>query len=125
MSRPNWLLMAVGIFIVGTLLMCITSGRWLTNGETNIINALGNMGYKQFGDFVAPTNLITWFNAAITAISWNYPGTWLDETANGWIIFVKIPLWLCSLAVIWLLIDIGRVLIQGALSMLKGLISPS
>ena len=34
---------AVGIFIVGTLFACIASGRWLLNGEINIINALASL----------------------------------------------------------------------------------
>ncbi len=122
MNRPNWLLMGIGIFFFGTLLMCITSGRWLLNGDMNIINALASFNNVNFGTFSIINALPNWMNAIITALSWHYPGTWLDEVANGWMIFVKFPLWLCSLAVIWILIDVGRVLIQGALSGIKSLI---
>lgn len=122
MSRPHFLLLAVGIFLFGTVLMCITSGRWLLNGEINIINALASFENKSFGDFVAPNTFLAYFNAIVTAISWHYPGTWLDETANGWVIFIKMPLWLVSIGVIWALIDVGRVLVQGAASAIRSII---
>lgn len=121
--RPNWLLMGVGIFLFGTVLMAITSGRWLVNGEINIINALASFENKSVGDIVAPNALMAFFNAIITAVGWHYPGTWLDEARNGWIMFLKFPLWLTSFAVIWALIDIGRYLVQGAITAIKSILS--
>lgn len=123
MSRPQWFLLAITIFIFGTILMCVSSGRWLTNGETNIINALASFENKQFGDFVTPNFFISFFNAVITAVSWHYPGTWLDETANGWVTFIKIPLWLVSIGVIIAMIEAARILIQGAISTIKSIIA--
>ncbi len=122
MNRQNWLLMGVGIFFFGTVLMCITSGRWLVNGEVNIINALASFTNMKFGDFINLNTALNWFNAIITAVSWHYPGTWLDEAGNGWVIFIKFPLWLCSLAVIWELISVGRQLVQGAASALRSIL---
>ena len=39
---PKLLMGAAGIFIIGTVLACISSGRWLLNGEINIFNALAS-----------------------------------------------------------------------------------
>ena len=122
MGRPHLLIMAVGIFIFGTILMCITSGRWLLNGEMNIVNALASFETKQFGDFVNPNMFVQWFDALVTAIGWRYPGTWLDETANGWVVFIKIPLWLVSLGVLWALFEAGKGLVQGAASALRSIL---
>jgi len=122
MGRPNWLIMGVGIFFFGMVLMCVTSGRWILNGELNIINSLASFENKQFGDFVSPNIFITFFNAVVTALGWHYPGTWLDETANGWVTFVKFPLWLTSLAVLWMLFEAGKALVQGAASALRSIL---
>jgi hypothetical protein len=117
--RSQMIMFAVGIFVLGTVLMCITSGRWLLNDEVNIINALASFENKQFGDFVTPNFFISFFNAVITAVSWHYPGTWLDETANGWVIFIKIPLWIVSIGVIVAMVEAARLLIQGVVSTMK------
>jgi hypothetical protein len=115
-------MMCVGIFIFGTILMAITSGVWLTNGEVNIINGLATFEVKQFGDFVNPNIYRTWFDALVRALSWDYPGTWLDATLNGWVFFVKIPLYLCSLGVLWMLFEAAKGLIQGAAGVLRSIL---
>ena len=115
--RPQLLMTAVGIFIVGTLLACIASGRWLLNGETNIINALASfntMSVQAGGVWNAPKTLATYWDAIITALSWGYP--FLD---SGWAIFVKIPLWLISMGVVWGLIQVAMTIIQGLVGMVR------
>lgn len=121
--RPQLLMQAVGIFIIGTLLMCITSGRWLMNGDTNIINALASFHYTTIQSFTTVSAIDKFFNALVTALGWWYPGTWLDYTRNGWVIFILIPCWLTSVGVIWAIIEVCIQVLQGLISAARSLLS--
>ena len=115
--RPQLLMTAAGIFIVGTLLACIASGRWLLNGETDIINALASfntMSVQAGGVWNAPKTLATYWDAIITALSWNYP--YLD---SAWALFIKIPLWTISMGVVWGFIQVAMTIIQGLVGMVR------
>ena len=114
---PKLLMTAGGIFIVGTLLACLASGRWLLDGETNIINALASfntMSVQAGGIWNAPKTLSTYWNAIITALTWNYP--YLE---SGWALFIKIPLWIISLGVVWGFIQVAMTIIQGLVGMIR------
>lgn len=117
MLRPQLLMAAVGIFIVGTLLACLASGRWLLSGEINIINALASfntMTVQAGGIWNAPKTLTIYWDAVVTALSWNYP--YLE---SSWCIFIKIPLWLVSIGVVCGLIQLFVTIIQGLVSMVR------
>jgi hypothetical protein len=109
---------AVGIFILGTVLACLTSGRWVLSGEMNIINALASFEDKQVGDFVNPNTFITWYRAIRAAFSWDYP-----FLSSPWAFFIKVPLWLVSLGVLWALIELGKSLVQGAITGIKSILT--
>lgn len=118
--RPQLLMGAVGIFIVGTVLACIASGRWLLNGEMNIINALAsfnNLEIDVIGVWSIPKSISTFWSAVATSLSWNYP-----FLAYDWAVFIKIPLWLVSIGVIWGFIQVAITVIQGMVSAVKGLL---
>lgn len=116
--RPQLLMAAAAIFILGTLLACLSSGRWLLSGETDIINALASfntMSVQAGGVWNAPKTLSTYWDAVVTALSWDYP--FLE---SSWCIFVKIPLWVVSIGVIWGFIQVFVTIIQGLVSMVRG-----
>jgi len=111
---------AVGIFIFGTLFACIASGGWLLNGEVNIINALASfntMSVQAGGIWSVPKTIGTYFDAIITALSWNYP-----YLSSGWCIFIKIPLWLVSIGTVWGLIQLFITAIQGLVGAARALL---
>lgn len=115
--RPQLLMGAVGIFIIGTLLSCLASGRWLLNGEVDIINALASfntMSVQAGGVWNAPKTLSTYWDAAITALSWGYP--FLE---SAWCVFVKMILWIVSIGVIWGFIQVAMSIIQGLVGMVR------
>jgi hypothetical protein len=117
--RPHWIIGSVGIFIIGTMFACIASGRWLVNGEVNIINALASfnvVGVQE--DWGLAKSTISVFNAIVTALSWDYP--FLDDP---WAIFVKVPLWLVSIGTIWSLLEMGTAAVNGILGVIKGIVS--
>ena len=118
--RPQLLMGAVAIFIVGTLLACIASGRWLLNGEIDIVNALASfntMSVEAGGVWNAPKTLSTYWDAIITALSWNYP--FLDY---AWAFPVKIILWVISLGVVFGLIQLFVTIIQGLVGIVRSLL---
>lgn len=108
---------AFAIFLVGTLLSCLTSGRWLLNGEINIINALASfntMSVQAGGVWTAPKTLHTYWNAIYTALTWDYP-----YLAAAWAFPVKFVLWIVSIGVIWGFIQVFAVIIQGLVSVVR------
>ena len=111
---------AAGIFIVGTLLACIASGRWLLNGEINIFNAVASfntMTVQAGGGWGVAKTIATYFDAIITMLTWNYP-----FLSSGWAIFVKIPLWVISFGVVWGLIQTAISAVQGIVGTIRTLI---
>ncbi len=118
MNNANRLQMAVLIFLGGTVLSCIASGRWLLNGEINVINALASfntINIQTGGGWAVPKGLITFFSAAITALSWNYP-----FLSSPWMIFIKFPLWLVSIGVVIALVELSKTIIDGLIGVLRG-----
>ncbi len=109
--RPQILMTAFGIFIMGVVFACISSGRWLLGGEMDIINALASfniMSIQVGGAWGLPAGIVKFYSAISTAFLWDYP-----YLASGWAIFIKIPLWLVSITVIWGLIELSVNLVQG------------
>ena len=118
--RPQLLMGAVGIFIIGTLLACLASGRWLLNGEIDIVNALASfdtMSVQAGGVWNAPKTLATYWDAIITALSWNYP--FLDY---AWAFPVKMILWVISLGVVFGLISLFVQIITGLVGIVRSLL---
>lgn len=116
--RPQLLMGAVAIFILGTIIACISSGRWLLNGEIDIIRALANfntMSVQAGGVWNAPKTLGTYWDAIVTSLSWNYP-----FFESGWTVFIRIPLWVISIGVIWGLIQVFATIIQGLVGLIRG-----
>jgi len=110
---------AIGIFIIGTLLACISSGRWLLSGETNIFNALASfnvMSVESGGGWGVAKTVGDYFNGIVTALSWRYP-----FLSSGWCIFIKIPLWLVSIGTIWGLIELAISAVQGIVGTIRSL----
>ena len=110
----------VMIFMVGTVLSCLASGRWLLGGEVDIINALASfnaMSVQAGGVWNAPKTLATYWDAIITALSWGYP--WLDYP---WLFPVKMVLWGISIGVVWGLVQVFVSIIQGLVGMTRSIL---
>jgi len=115
--RPQLLMAAFAIFLIGTMLAALTSGRWLINGEISIINALASfntMSVQAGGVWNAPKTLSTYWDAIATALSWDYP--FLE---SAWAIFIKFPLWIISIGVVWGFIQVAMAIIQGLVGMVR------
>lgn len=115
--RPQLLMGAFAIFILGTVLACLCSGRWLLSGETDIINALASfntMSVQAGGVWNAPKTLGTYWDAVVTALTWNYP-----FLSSAWAIFIKIPLWIISIGVVYGFIQLFVTIIQGLVSIVR------
>jgi len=110
-----------GIFIIGTILACICSGRWLLGGEMDIINALASFNMAEVqtaGGWSVPKTISTYWSAIITALTWDYP-----YLGSPWALFVRIPLWLVSIGVVWGLIQVFITVIQGLIGAARNIIT--
>lgn len=108
------------IFILGSLFSCLCSGVWLGSDEVDIVNALASfntMSTQSGGVWNAPKTLSTYWDAAVTMLSWDYP--YLDYT---WAIIIKIPLWVVSVGAVWGIIQLFVSIIQSLVSMVKNLL---
>lgn len=108
------------IFILGTMLSCLCSGVWFGSNEVDIVNSLASfntMSVQAGGVWNAPKTLGTYWDAAVTLLSWDYP--FLDYS---WAIFVKIPLWIVSVGTVWGFIQLFVLIIQGLVSMVRSLL---
>jgi hypothetical protein len=117
---PKMIMACFFIFIVGTMLAALCSGRWLIGGEINIFNALASfntMSVQAGGGWQAPKTLSTYWDGLVTMFTWNYP--FLE---SSWAIFVKIPLWVVSIGVIWGMIQLFVTVIQGLVGFVRNLI---
>lgn len=117
---PKTIMGCFFIFVVGTMLAALCSGRWLINGEINIFNALASfntMSVQAGGGWQAPKTLSTYWDALITMFTWDYP--YLEST---WAIFVKIPLWVISIGVIWGMIQLFVTVIQGLVGFVRNIV---
>ncbi len=116
--RPQLLMYAYGIFIVGTLLSVIGSGRWLLNGETNLINALSSLSIDVVSGWAIPKGVADFFAAVFTVLGWNYP--YLD---NPWGFVIKLFfLFPVSVGVVVGLLELAASIISGILSTIRSLL---
>ena len=118
--RPQWLITAVGIFIFGTIFSCIASGRWLLDGEVNIITSLASFNTIQLqlaGLWTIPKGIASFVNALVTALAWDYP-----YLSSSWAVFVKIPLWLISIGTVWALIQVMIQVVLGIVGAARSLV---
>lgn len=110
---------AFGIFVIGTMLACISSGRWLLNGETNIFNSLASfnvMSVESGGGWGVAKTVSDYWQGIVTMFTWNYP-----FLASPWAIIIKIPLWMVSIGTIWGFIELALSAVQGLLGSLRNL----
>jgi hypothetical protein len=116
--RPQLLMFAYGVFIIGTLLSLICSGRWLLNGEINIINALSSFDMNVVSGWPIPTGIANFFSAIFNMISWNYP--YLD---NPWGFVLKLVLLFpVSIGVVIGLLELAATVVSGIFSAIRSLI---
>ena len=115
--RPQLLMFAYGIFIVGTMLSLICSGRWLVNDEINIINALSSLHMTESAGLPMPTGIMAFFEGVFTAISWDYP--YLD---SPWGFCLKlILLYPVSLGVVYGILQLSVMIISAVFDALRSL----
>lgn len=117
----KYLMGIVGIFIFGTIFACICSGRWLLNGEINIINSLASFSMSNVqtaGGWALPKSPLVFWDAIVTALAWNYP--FLNYS---WCIFLKIPLWMLSAGFLWGVIEMAITVVQGLLGAIRSFIT--
>ena len=115
--RPQWIVFIWGSFLIGTLLSCLGSGRWLMSGETDIINALASfntMSVQAGGVWNAPKTLGTYWDALVTALSWNYP--FLN---SPWAFPLKFICLCITGGVVWGLIQVFATIIQGLVGFVR------
>jgi len=112
----KWIITAVGIFIIGTIFSLIASGVWFGSSDINVINKLAGFSTASQSSTVgsAPTNPVDYWNAMSTIMRWDYP--YLDYS---WCVFIKIPLWLISIGVVWGFIEVMAGIVQGILGALR------
>jgi hypothetical protein len=117
---PKLIMSAFAIFMIGTTLACICSGVWIGQNETDIIDALASfntMEVQSGGVWDAPKTIRTYWDALVTALSWDYP--YLE---GSWAYFIKIPLWIVSIGVVWGIIQVFVSVIQGLVGMVRSIL---
>ncbi len=110
---------AAEIFLIGTLLACLASGRWLLNGEINIINALASFNAVSIsgaGGWVIPKGVADFLSACATAFSWNYP-----FLSSPWCIPLRMFLWVVSIGVIYGLLEVAIVAVTNIVGTIRNL----
>ena len=108
-----------GVFIVGTLLSCIISGRWLVNGEINIINSLSSFNTVgvQSGGLSMISTLLSYWDGVVTMLTWNYP--YLD---NVWGNIFKLFLYIISIGVVYGFIQLFIMALSAVVSAIRSLL---
>jgi hypothetical protein len=105
------LITVFGIFIFGTILSCLCSGRWLFDGEMSIIESISSFNVVQFaagGGWGIPKSVLDFIDAIVTMLLWAYP--FLE---SPWAIFLKVALWCISIATVYGLIELGNSVVSG------------
>lgn len=118
--RPQLLMFCFGVFIIGTLLSCIVSGRWLINGEINIINSLASFNMAEMqsaGGFGMIKSLSSYWDAVVTMLTWNYP--YLD---NVWGNIFKLFLYMISIGVVYGFVQLFIMAISSIASAIRSLL---
>ncbi len=118
--RPQLLMFCFGVFIIGTMLSAIISGRWLINGEINLINALASFNVTEMqaaGGWGMMKALGNYWDAFVTMISWNYP--YLD---NDWGGIFKLFLYIISVGVVFGFIQMFTIAMSGVISAIRTLL---
>ena len=117
--RPQLLMFCFGVFIVGTLLSCIISGRWLVNGEINIINSLASFNAVgvQSGGMSMISTLLSYWDGVVTMLTWNYP--YLD---NVWGNIFKLFLYIISIGIVYGFIQLFIMALSAVVSAIRSLL---
>jgi hypothetical protein len=112
----------VMIWAGGTMLAWISSGVWAAAGEMGVFSALAafnTMTIETGGSWGIPKQVTDFVEGIVTMFGWYYP--FLD---SEWAILIKIPLWVCSIGVIWGVVQVAFSAVNGLLSSLRSFISP-
>ena len=120
--RPQLIMAAFAIYITGTLMSLIASGIWFGTGEVGIINQLAGysvINMQSLGGLTIAKPALDWFNAISTIVTWNYP--YLNNPAG---FIVKLFMYVVSIGVIIAIWQMFILVMQGAASLLKTIISP-
>lgn len=118
--RPQLVMFCFGVFIIGTMLSAIISGRWLIDSEVGLLNALTSFNVAEMqggGGWALPKQLGAYWNALVTMLSWNYP--YLD---NDWGGVFKIFLYIISVGVVIGFIQMVTIALSGIISGIRALL---
>lgn len=119
--RPHMIMFLYGVFITGTVLSVIFSGRWIEEGEVSVINQLAGfsvVNVEAMGGWALPKNALMFFSALVTIFAWNYP--FLDNFAGQ--LFKWFFLYPVSLGIIITLIQLAITVLQGIAGTIRSLL---
>lgn len=119
--RPHLIMFCYGVFIIGTLMSLAASGRWFQSGEISVINQLAGFSIVEveaMGGWAIPKNLISFFSAFVTVITWNYP--YLQNDAG--LIFKMVFLYPVTVGVIITFVQLAAQVIQGIAGTIRSLL---
>jgi hypothetical protein len=112
---------AFALFLIGTALSCICTGRWLLNGEMNIMRALASFQYTDVstgGIAQLPSGIPMYFNAFVTAFTWDYP-----FLSSPWAFPIHFVLMIVTIGAVWCLVEIGIQVAQGIINGVRTILS--
>jgi hypothetical protein len=111
---------AFGIWIVGTIISCISSGVWIGAGFLGVVNALAGFHAEQFGvggGLSVPTGITAYWDALVTVLTWSYP-----YLASAWALPVKAFLWIVSVGVVVGLIQMAIYVISALVGLARSIL---
>lgn len=115
MVNKSTLQLSTWICICGMLLGALSSGRWLLNGDMNIINALSTYDTSQVAQVWAfPKAVITFFSAVGNILSWNY-----SFLSSPWCLPIRMIGWIFSVGFVADMIQGGVYLQQSIMDWFK------
>ena len=119
--RPQLIMFCYGVFIVGTILSLISSGAWFGAQEQSVINTLAGfsvVNVEAMGGWAILKSIGDWFNAIVTAVSWNYP--YLNNPC-GWV-FKAVLLYPVTIGVVVTLVQLATAVVQGIAGTIRSLL---
>lgn len=119
--RPQLLMFCFGVFMIGTMLSAIISGRWLIDDEVSLFNALASFNVAEMqgaGGAGMVKHLKSYWDALVTMLSWKYP--YLN---NDWgRIFKMVFLFPLSVGVVYGFIQLFVIAMSGVVSAIRSLL---
>ena len=116
--RPQLIMFAYGIFIVGTLMCLIGSGAWFSADDIGLINSIANLNSEIQVGVPVPTGIPAMIDAIGTIITWNYP-----FLSSPWGFVLKcILLFPVSIGVVIGLLELLATIISGIIGAVRSLL---